>query len=59
MACNHEAHKTRVDGRTVDRCSKCGEVLWVYAPTLTKCERRALWGLWVLMATLVALGWWA
>lgn len=58
MACNHEAHKDVVEGQTVDRCGKCGEILWVYAQVLTPCERRAVWGIWLLMAALVALGWW-
>jgi hypothetical protein len=58
MACNHDPHQEVIEGRTVDRCGICGEILWVYAPTLTKCERRALWGIWALMAALIALGWW-
>lgn len=58
MACNHEEHKEVIDGRTVDRCGKCGEILWVYAPVMTPCERRCLAAVWIIMAVLVALGWW-
>lgn len=58
MACNHEEHKEVIDGQLVDRCGKCGEILWVYARGLTTCERRFLWGVTVIMAALIALGWW-
>lgn len=58
MTCNHEAHTEEINGLTVDRCGKCGAVLWVYAPTLTRGEKWAAVATTAVMLALSAAAYW-